>query len=145
MVGKMKAAHLVAFLLIAVVLVSGCASQKSEPAATQTQQVQEQTQQTQQPAAQPETKKFTVEGNEFKFSPTEIRANKGDTVEVTFKNVGTYGHNFVVEGYEKRTAIINKGKEEVLTFTADKAGTFAFYCSVPGHRASGMEGKLVVS
>lgn len=142
----MKSNYLFVFVVIGIVLLSGCASYKSEPAATQTQQVQEQIQQqTQQQAAQLETKKFTVEGTEFKFAPAEIKVNKGDNVEITFKNSGAYGHDFVIEGYEKRTSIINKGKEEVLIFTADKASTFAFYCSVPGHRAGGMEGKLIVS
>src|SRR3989344_142744 len=136
----MKATYFLAAIIVGMFLVSGCASSSNESGqATRAQQAQEQVQQqAQQPTAngqQPSAsvKKFTVEGTEFKFMPSEIKASKGDVVEVTFKNAGTYGHNFVVEGYEKRTSIINKGKEEILTFTADKAGTFAFYCSVNGH------------
>ena len=145
----MKAIYLVAILITAVFLVSGCAS-KTEIAATTAAQDQVQQQaapaQTQQPAAaQSETKRFTIEGSEFKFAPNEIRINKGDNVEITFENIGTYEHNFVIEGYNKKTPIISKGNRAVLAFTADKAGTFAFFCSVPGHRASGMEGKLVVA
>ena len=144
----MKAIYLVAILITAVFLVSGCAS-KTEIAATTAAQDQVQQQaapaQTQQPAAQSETKRFTIEGGEFKFAPNEIRANKGDNVEITFENIGTYGHDFVVEGYGKKTQVISKGNRAVLAFTADKAGTFAFFCAVPGHRASGMEGKLVVT
>ncbi len=30
-------------------------------------------------------------------------------------------------------------------FKVDKAGTFAFYCAVPGHRDAGMEGTLEVT
>jgi uncharacterized cupredoxin-like copper-binding protein len=30
-------------------------------------------------------------------------------------------------------------------FVAEEAGTFAFYCSLPGHRGRGMEGEITVS
>lgn len=148
----MNATHLIVLLIIGIILVSGCISYKQGQTAQQVQQQQEQAQtptqtetQKQEPAKTTEAKKFTVEGNEFSFSPSEIRVNKGDVVEITFKNVGVVGHNLWIENYEKHTQTINRGKEEVLKFTADEIGTFAIYCAVPGHRAAGMEGKLIVT
>ena len=37
-----------------------------------------------------------------------------------------------------------KGASSVTVFRADQAGEFAYFCSLPGHRQAGMEGKLVV-
>ena len=37
-----------------------------------------------------------------------------------------------------------KGASSVTAFRADQAGEFAYFCSLPGHRPAGMEGKIVV-
>ena len=39
---------------------------------------------------------------------------------------------------------INTGNKTSVTFVANKAGEFEFYCSVGNHRAQGMVGKLIV-
>ncbi|MFN2312139.1 MAG: plastocyanin/azurin family copper-binding protein, partial [Spirochaetia bacterium] len=33
---------------------------------------------------------------------------------------------------------------QTVEFVADRAGSFEFYCSVPGHRQAGMYGTFVV-
>lgn len=90
-----------------------------------------------------QVKEFTVTGSSFKFDPSEIKVKKGDTVKITFKNAGGF-HDFNIEGYGVKTKQGSGPSEETVTFVADKAGEFAFYCSVGQHRANGMEGKLVV-
>lgn len=90
-----------------------------------------------------EAKTFTVEGSSFKFVPNIIKVKKGDTVTVTFKNVGGT-HDFVIDEYDVKTNQIGDGEEEDVEFVADKIGTFEFYCSVGNHRQMGMTGKLVV-
>jgi nitrite reductase (NO-forming) len=37
-----------------------------------------------------------------------------------------------------------KGASSVTVFRADKAGDFPYFCSLPGHRQAGMEGKIAV-
>lgn len=88
-------------------------------------------------------KEFTVDGSNFEFDPATITVSKGDTVKITFKDSdGT--HNLVIGGYDVSTKTVGPGKEDSVTFVADKTGTFEYYCSVANHKDLGMTGKLVV-
>ena len=89
------------------------------------------------------TKEFTIVGSNFAFAPNVMKVKKGDTVKITFSNSGGM-HDLVIDGYDVATKVIGSGKSEELTFVADKAGTFEFYCSIGNHRAMGMKGQLVV-
>lgn len=74
------------------------------------------------------------------FSLNEIKVKKGELVHVVVKN--TKGdHDFAIDDYKiKRNTPLNE--DTVFEFTADKTGTFEFYCSK--HRAQGQVGKLIV-
>ncbi len=89
------------------------------------------------------TKEFTVTGSNFKFDKPEIKVNKGDTVKITFKNTQGF-HDFVIDEFNVKTKQANGPSEETVTFVADKAGTYEYYCSVGQHRAMGMKGNLIV-
>ncbi len=89
------------------------------------------------------TRSFTVSGENFEFSPDSIVVKKGDTVRLTFRSIGG-SHDLRIEDYEIGTKVLANGAQETLTFEADTAGTFAYYCSVGNHRAMGMEGTLTV-
>lgn len=90
-----------------------------------------------------EVKEFTVVSKGLNFTPTEIKVKKGDKVKITYKNtLGT--HSWTLDEFNAATKTISAGESETITFTADKAGTFEFYCSVNNHRAMGMKGTLVV-
>ncbi|HVS79795.1 MAG TPA: cupredoxin domain-containing protein [Candidatus Paceibacterota bacterium] len=92
------------------------------------------------PAAE---KTFTVSGKNFTFTPSTITVNKGDKVKIVFQNTeGT--HSFQIDGYNVGTQTIAAGQEATVEFTADKAGSFQYYCSVGTHRQMGMVGTLVV-
>jgi len=91
-----------------------------------------------------EALEITVEGKNFVYTPSVLTAKKGQTVRVTFKNVGGF-HDFVIDELDVSTAKISTGEEAVVEFTVDEVGDFAFYCSVPGHRDAGMEGILTVT
>lgn len=88
-------------------------------------------------------KEFTVTGGNFKFDPSEIRVNAGDTVKITFTNAEGF-HDLVINEFSAKTAQIKSGESETIEFVADKVGTFEYYCSVGSHRAQGMVGKLIV-
>ena len=86
---------------------------------------------------------FTVEGQNFSFAPSQMEVKEGDTVRITFKNVGGF-HDFVIDEFDVATSQFGAGQEETVEFVADKTGSFEFYCSVGNHRAQGMVGTLTV-
>lgn len=86
---------------------------------------------------------FTVTGQNFSFAPAQLKIKKGETVKIIFKNVGGT-HDFVLDEFKVRTSRLQAGGEEAVIFTADKTGSFDYYCSVGTHRAMGMIGLLRV-
>ncbi|MBP9732212.1 MAG: cupredoxin domain-containing protein [Candidatus Magasanikbacteria bacterium] len=86
---------------------------------------------------------ITVVGAHKAFDVKEIRIKKGDIVRLTFKN-DEGKHDWQLEGYNVGTKELEEGKSETVEFTADKTGTFEYYCSVGEHREMGMVGKLIV-
>lgn len=89
------------------------------------------------------TKTFNVTGHNFAFSDTEIRVKKGEKVTINFESTDGF-HDWVVDEFNAATKQVQPGTKTSVTFTADKAGTFEYYCSVGRHRAMGMVGKLIV-
>ena len=90
-----------------------------------------------------EVKTFTVTGDNFAYDVTEIKVKKGDKVRIVFKNAEGF-HDLKIDEFSLATAKLAAGGEETLEFTADKAGTFEYYCSVGKHRQMGMKGNLIV-
>jgi len=88
-------------------------------------------------------KTFNVTGQNFAFSLKEIRVAKGDKVKINFESVGGF-HDLVIDGYGQATTKVSDGQKASIEFTADKPGTFEYYCSVGSHRQMGMVGKFIV-
>jgi nitrite reductase (NO-forming) len=77
-------------------------------------------------------------------NPT-LRVAEGDVVQVGIINGDGVEHDVVFPEFKAATDRVNrKGASSVTVFRADKSGEFAYFCSMPGHRPAGMEGKLVV-
>ena len=91
-----------------------------------------------------EAREIVVEGNEFKFSPTSITVEKGEKINLVFKNIGKFPHNFIVDELGITSKTINGGEEDSVEFVSEKTGTFSMYCGVGNHRQQGMEGEVVV-
>lgn len=89
-------------------------------------------------------REITIEGSEFKFSLNALTFTSGQPVRLIFKNAGKMPHDWVVDELGVRTKIIEGGKEDIIEFTPDKAGTYEYYCSVGKHREMGMKGMLTV-
>ncbi len=91
----------------------------------------------------PEVKEFTVIGKNFSFTPSTITVKEGDKVKITLNNTGGF-HDFKIDEFGVATKQAQAPDTEVLEFTANKAGSFEYYCSVGTHRQMGMKGTLMV-
>ncbi len=87
---------------------------------------------------------ISVVGTEFSFSPSSTSVKADEKIKITFRNNGRASHNLTLEGLGVGTKTVDGGKTDIVEFTALSLGTYTFFCSVPGHRASGMEGSLKV-
>jgi plastocyanin len=73
---------------------------------------------------------------------TDKATAKPGALTVRSKNESSTPHNIVIDGKGKGEVVQDGGMSQ---FEADFAkGSYTFYCSVPGHRAAGMLGKLTV-
>ena len=90
-----------------------------------------------------QVKEFTVSAKNYSFTPNTMTVNKGDKVRITVTNTGGT-HDLALDEFNVKTKMLNDGDSDTVEFTADKTGTFEFYCSVGNHRAMGMKGTLTV-
>jgi len=102
------------------------------------------------PAAAPDeagTRSFnmvSIEADGAKiWLPSAIAVEQGDKVKLTLKNLvpgAENQHGFTIPAYNI-TEVVTRGEPKVVTFVADKAGVFPFFCQLhPGH----VGGSLIV-
>ena len=125
----MRGSALGALLLVSVFSVfGGCGGgSKSTPAA---------------PASGPGDQ-IDMSAKAFSFSPSTVTVKAGRSVTLVLKATDI-AHDFTVDEPKIHIAASGgdtaRGRIDVAT-----PGTYTFYCSVAGHRAAGMVGKLVVT
>lgn len=90
------------------------------------------------------TKEIEIVANEYSFTPNLLTVQKGDKISISLRNAGAITHSLFIEGYNVGISAVAPGKSATLSFTADKSGTFAFYCNIDGHRDLGMQGTLEI-
>lgn len=75
----------------------------------------------------------------------DLKANPGDIVEITLLDGDGVTHDLTVPDLGVKSLQV-KGKDATakIKFKAEKPGTYAYYCTLPGHRQAGMEGKIIV-
>jgi plastocyanin len=83
---------------------------------------------------------------QLKFTKSTLTAKAG-TVTINFTNMSPLMHNMTIQQGTSGPVVgatpTFTGGTKTLTVTL-KPGTYTFYCSVPGHRAAGMQGTLTV-
>jgi plastocyanin len=82
---------------------------------------------------------------QLKYSTTTLTTKAGK-VSITFTNMAPLSHNLTVassSGAQLGATETFQGASKTLSLNLTP-GVYKFYCTVPGHRAAGMEGTLTV-
>ncbi len=91
------------------------------------------------------TLQLAADPSAIAYDKTELSSKPGK-VTIDFTNPAPLEHDVVVEGQSGEelaaSEVITEGKSSATGELA--AGTYTFFCSVPGHREAGMEGTLSV-
>lgn len=83
-------------------------------------------------------------GGALAFDKTSLDAKAGE-VTITMDNPSSLPHAVGIEGngVDVEGEVVDKGGTSTATATLE-AGTYQFYCPVPGHTEGGMKGELTV-
>lgn len=90
-----------------------------------------------------EAKEFSITAKQFDFEPSTITVNMGDLVRLHVTSADV-AHGIAINQFGVNT-VLNVGETKTIEFTADKTGSFGFFCSVfcgSGH--GGMKGVINV-
>ncbi len=141
---------LIVGLVLAVILVSGCAGYSSQKSPTSQSSVSS-------PGASlgGGTKTIPITIQHTGYVPDTISVNRGDHVKLLVNTgVGTsrHSHGITIDEYTINQAVLTEDKNSpiVIEFDATKAGTFRIWCKtceqgIFGAEHPKIEGKLVVN
>ena len=86
---------------------------------------------------------FDVEAQDLWFSPSELTVSGSESSTIRLENAGRVVHNLTVDELGIVIVVTAGGAGAAILADVDP-GTYAFYCSISGHREAGMEGTLTV-
>lgn len=84
-----------------------------------------------------------VHAVDINFEPKEFSIPADTDVQIKVTNKGLLQHDFTLEDTDYATDLLDPDDTQTITVNL-KAGEYTYYCTVPGHREAGMEGKLTV-
>jgi plastocyanin len=87
-------------------------------------------------------RRIEVTATSFEFDPDAITITAGEDIAIVLTSEDLL-HDFTIDELDAHVAAdANETNEGGLR--ADEPGRYAYYCTVAGHRAAGMEGTLIV-
>ena len=119
-----------AAVIILAIAAFGCGSDSDEQGTTETK-------------APVSGQTLTLNATEFAFDPAELEAAADSEFTIEVTNAGVIEHDFAIEGHDSEKVVVPVGETASGSFTLS-AGTYEFFCTVAGHKESGMTGTLTV-
>lgn len=91
------------------------------------------------------TLQLAADPTNLAFDKSSLTSKPGK-VTIDFTNPSSLEHDVAIEGSEGKKIAVSQliGESETSVSANLAAGTYTFFCTVPGHREAGMEGTLVV-
>lgn len=76
----------------------------------------------------------------------DLQVQPGDAIRLVLVNSDGMAHDLAILELGVHTPVlITQGDQAEVTFEVNETGTFAYFCTISGHRQAGMEGRLVVT
>lgn len=89
-------------------------------------------------------RQITIEAGSFYYKPNVITVKKGEKVQIVLSSKDMV-HDFQIDELNVKGPMTKSGETSTVEFTADKVGTFEYYCSVGQHRKMGQVGTITVT
>jgi plastocyanin len=91
----------------------------------------------------PGAREIKVNARSYAFAPKDIDVRAGENIAIVLHSQDQ-AHDFTIEN-KGLVVTVDGGNTAKGGFRLTKAGTYTFFCSITGHRASGMEGTITAS
>ena len=82
---------------------------------------------------------------DISFDQTEITVPANTEITINLVNSGALTHSFDIDELNVHSGDYAAGQSGTVTFNSGAPGEYEFYCAIPGHRESGMAGKIIVT
>lgn len=97
--------------------------------------------------AQPDAQRIeaAVALKEWKIDPADLTVPAGSRLVLTVRNDGGSPHHFVIPTLGVHIENLAPGASKTIELNVDKAGTYTYFCDIPGHAQLGQSGALTVT
>jgi plastocyanin len=86
----------------------------------------------------------TIKAGDLFLEPLETTVAPG-AITFTYVNEGAQAHTLLIEGVEGfKLEVAAQGDSDKGNVALDRRGRYTIFCDIPGHRAAGMEGTVIV-
>ena len=96
------------------------------------------------PTEEPAAGAYHIEMKDIAFAETTLELPANTDVTINLTNTGALTHSFDIDELNVHSGDMAGGETKTITFNTGAAGTYEYYCAVPGHREAGMVGTLTV-
>jgi plastocyanin len=90
------------------------------------------------------TPSVTIEAHDIFLRPNKVTAPAGK-LKIDYVEDGSQQHTLVIQGVKDFKLQVSSSSKTDSGTVDLQPGVYTFYCSIPGHRAQGMQGTLTAS